>query len=94
MDQILKFLAFVSETVRSMETKDIITFLIALYGAGLATYREIADYLARRRRIEVKLQQGLIGTKPKLTDTLVLTAINTGSRPHYSHIVNSTSTKP
>jgi hypothetical protein len=63
-----------------MDTKDVITIIVAIYGAALSTFNFLIAYLERRRRVTVKLTRGIIGTVPEPTNTFILTAANPGHR--------------
>ena len=64
-----------------METKDIITLIVAVYAAGLSTYVAVVQRRDKRPQIEAKLAFGFLTFGPRLSDQqLLLTAANVGER--------------
>lgn len=62
-----------------MDTKDIFTLVVALYGAGLSTYVAIAQRRDKWPRVEAKLAYGFLTHAAGLSDTqILLSAANVG----------------
>ena len=60
----------------------ILTALVAVYGAGLATYTAVSSYLRNRRHIKVELSLGIMAPAIGNTSTvLLITASNPGDKP-------------
>lgn len=58
---------------------DIITLLIALYGAILSTYKVVFDYLRESRRLKVEVSYGFLSWGNNVgPEMLVISAINNG----------------
>ena len=64
-----------------MEIKDLITAIIAIYGATLSTYNLIVARTERIRRVTVTLSWGLTGSGSAPVTIFLLTAANAGKRP-------------
>jgi hypothetical protein len=65
-----------------MDTSDIITLIIAAYGAVLATVTAVVDLRTKLRRVKVTLSHGFLGYGSHVSDTqLIMEAANLGSRP-------------
>lgn len=63
-----------------MEWPNIVTAIVAFYGAGLSTYTVFANWKDKQRQIKVKLSNGFLGG-PKLSPTMLLIeASNPGNR--------------
>ena len=62
-----------------MSIVEIITALVALYGAGLATYTFAVQQLEKRHRVKVKLWLGFMGAgQGGAMDIVILEAANSG----------------
>lgn len=62
-------------------TRENITLLIAIWGALLATYKVISDYLKNVRKLKVEVAYGFITRRRSVgPNTITITAINTGHR--------------
>jgi len=65
-----------------MEIKDVLTFIVAAYGAALATYVAVVQRRDKRPRLDVNLSYGFLTFGSTLSDQqLLLTAANIGERP-------------
>lgn len=62
-----------------MSTVEIITAVVAIYGAGLATYTFIVQRLEKRHRVKVKLWLGFLSVGSNdAKDIVILEAANSG----------------
>lgn len=59
----------------------IVTVLVALYGAGLATWNSICRRRDRRRQLKVELSLAVVAQGGLTSHTLLLKASNPGDRP-------------
>lgn len=65
-----------------MDWTDIVTALVAVYGAGLATYNLIAHLRGTKARVKVKISQGFV-TDPlgrPSEPMIILSALNVGQK--------------
>ena len=64
-----------------MDVKDITTLLVALYGAGLATYVAFVQRKDKKPQVEARLSLGFLTHGPHMSDEhVLLTAANIGER--------------
>ena len=66
----------------AMKWFEILTLIIAGYGASLATYTAIADQRTKRRKVNVSLRNGFLTYGPEVSELqLFVEAVNSGARP-------------
>ena len=68
-------------SIMNLITKENITLLIAIWGALLATYKVLSDYLKNVRKLKVQVVYGFITQRRGVgPNVITITAINTGYR--------------
>src|SRR5206468_4383443 len=71
----------IQEALGSMELKDVITLVLALYAAGLSTYLATLQRRDKKPRIKATLSMGFLTFGPRLSEPhLLLQAANIGEK--------------